>query len=400
MGKLKTIEPLKHAQRYFKKGDLTKEKVEEAIEHCLAIIDANMAKYGERFPWSATKNNAYETFEYVDWTDGFWTGMLWLAYEYTGDDRYFKLAYKNIEVYKRRMDEKLDIAHHDLGFLYSPSVVAAYKLTGDKDARDLALRAAEHLSGRYVEPGGFIQAWGELGHQDSYRLIVDCLLNVPILYWASDESGEAKYREMADHHYQQTILNAVREDASAFHTFFFDSQTGEPLYGKTRQGYSDDSSWARGQAWLIYGLALNQSYNQHSQEADDTLHNFKAVTNYFLNRLPQDLVAFWDLIFTDGDNQSRDSSSTAIAVCGINEMLKYMPETDEYKEVYRKASHALLASLIDDYMTKEVYAAAPLLKHGVYSWHSGKGVDEGNIWGDYYFFEALIRFHKNWKMYW
>ena len=126
----------------------------------------------------------------------------------------------------------------------------------------------------------------------------------------------------------------------------------------------------------------------------------RGMTNYFLNRLPADDVCYWDLIFGDGSGQSRDSSAAAVAVCGIHEMMKYLPETDEEKETYRRAMHGILRSLIQGYVNPDMHPGAPILLHGVYSWHSGKGVDEGNIWGDYFYMEALLRFYKDWQLYW
>ena len=177
---------------------------------------------------------------------------------------------------------------------------------------------------------------------------------------------------------------------------YFDPETGEPVKGVTRQGYSDDSAWARGQAWGIYGIALNYR-NSGIEEAFDL---FKGMTNYFLNRLPQDNVCYWDLIFGDGSGQSRDSSAAAVAVCGMQEMCKYLPETDEDKEVYKYAMHTILRSLIENYANHSHKPGEALLLHGVYSWHSGKGIDVGNIWGDYYYVEALVRFLKDWQVWW
>ena len=188
----------------------------------------------------------------------------------------------------------------------------------------------------------------------------------------------------------------IRDDASAFHTFYFDPETGEPVKGVTRQGYSDDSAWARGQAWGVYGLPLNYRYT-----GDESAFNlFEGMTNYFLNRLPEDDVCYWDLIFGDGSGQPRDSSAAAVAVCGIHEMEKYLPETHPDKETYRYAMHRILRSLTERYVNPETGAGKPVLLHGVYSWHSGKGVDEGNIWGDYFYMEALVRFWKDWNPYW
>lgn len=395
MNKL-NVEALKDSHRFMNNGLLTKEKVEKAIEEAIKKIDHNMSRLGERFPSPNTINHSYQTIENVEWTTGFWTGMLWLAYEYTQDEKYKQLADKHVDSFLERIEKNIAVDHHDMGFLFSPSCVASYKLTGNKKGRKAGILAADKLMTRYQEKGKFIQAWGELGTKDNYRLIVDCLLNIPLLYWASEETGDPKYSEVADKHYQTTIANAIREDASAFHTFYFDPETGKPVGGRTRQGYADDSSWARGQSWLIYGIALN--YNFRPKE--DDFVSYEAVTNYFLNRLPKDLICYWDLIFDDQSQQSRDSSTAAIAVCGMNLMNKYLPESFDKKQVYTYAQHSILESLIDGYTEQLSQGTVALINHGVYSWHSGKGVDEGNIWGDYYYLEALIRFYKDWKMYW
>lgn len=389
-------EDLKNSKIFENITRLTKEEITAALDSALKKIDQNMELLGEQYPQPATSNNKYDMMENTEWTNGFWTGILWLAYEYTNDEKYRKLAEKHVQSFLHRIENKIEVDHHDLGFLYIPSCVSAYKLTGNLDAKRAALLAADQLVSRYQETGEFIQAWGELGAADNYRLIVDCLLNIPLLYWAYEETKNEKYFEIASKHYKTTLKNAVREDASAYHTFYFDPKDGKPLKGVTRQGYRDDSSWARGQAWIMYGIALN--YNYVFDES--AIYNFEAVSNYFLNRLPEDLVCYWDLIFSDKDGQPRDSSAAAVAVCGIQEMNRYLPETNESKHLYNLASHGILRSLINHYTDVEVEGINPLLTHGVYSWHSGKGVDEGNLWGDYFYMEALVRFLKDWKMYW
>lgn len=384
------------SERYINNGLLTEEKLNLAIKNCLRKVDKNIAKLGELFPTPATFNNSYNPIQNIEWTNGFWTGILWLCYEITNDDKYRRLAEKNVDSFLDRIQKNIEVEHHDLGFLYSISCVSAYKLTGSEKGKQAALLAAEKLISRYQEKGEFIQAWGELGAVDNYRLIVDCLLNIPLLYWATEITKDEKYRTIAKKHYISTINNAIRDDGSAFHTFYFDPKTGLPSHGKTRQGYSDDSSWARGQAWLIYGIALNHFY----VENEENIYLFESITNYFLNRLPKDFVSYWDLIFGDNSGQSKDSSATAIAICGINLMDKFLPEIDRYKLIYKYATHSMLESLIDNYTDDLTDGIQALLNEGVYSWHSGKGVNEGNIWGDYFYLEALIRFKKNWKMYW
>lgn len=390
------VEPINRKAEYEAAGFLTREEVTAAMDRVADQVRCNMEYFGTRFPSSATRNQTYGVIDNIEWTDGFWTGLLWLCYEYTGDDAFKNLALKNVDSFLNRVEKRIELDHHDLGFLYSLSCVAGYKLTGSAEGRKAGLLAADKLMERFQEKGGFIQAWGELGARDNYRLIIDCLLNIPLLHWAFLETGNPVYRNAAVRHYEAACNNVIRDDASAYHTFYFDPETGEPLKGVTRQGYSDDSAWARGQAWGIYGIPLNYRYVK-----DDSAFNlFQGMTNYFLNRLPEDQVCYWDLIFTDGSNQSRDSSAAAIGVCGIHEMLKYLPEVESDKNTYRHAMHCILRSLMERYTAPEIKPGNPVLLHGVYSWHSGKGVDEGNIWGDYYYMEALMRFYKDWNLYW
>ena len=390
------VEPINRKAEYEAAGFLTREEVTAAMDRVADQVRCNMEYFGTRFPSSATRNQTYGVIDNIEWTDGFWTGLLWLCYEYTGDDAFKNLALKNVDSFLNRVEKRIELDHHDLGFLYSLSCVAGYKLTGSAEGRKAGLLAADKLMERFQEKGGFIQAWGELGARDNYRLIIDCLLNIPLLHWAFLETGNPVYRNAAVRHYEAACNNVIRDDASAYHTFYFDPGTGEPLKGVTRQGYSDDSAWARGQAWGIYGIPLNYRYVK-----DDSAFNlFQGMTNYFLNRLPEGQVCYWDLIFTDGSNQSRDSSAAAIGVCGIHEMLKYLPEVESDKNTYRHAMHCILRSLMERYTAPEIKPGNPVLLHGVYSWHSGKGVDEGNIWGDYYYMEALMRFYKDWNLYW
>lgn len=396
--KIKTvaIEEIKHPERFLNEPLLTKEEVKSAIDLAMEQLRVNMEYFKEEFPTPATFDNIYPKMDNTEWTNGFWTGELWLGYEYTNEEAMKKLAQANDRSFLDRVKKRIELDHHDLGFLYTPSCMAEYKLLHTPEAKEASILVADKLIERYQEVGGFIQAWGELGKPEHYRLIIDCLLNIQLLFWASEQTGDPKYAQMATQHFYTSANNVIRDDASAFHTFYFDPKTGEPLKGVTRQGYSDDSAWARGQAWGIYGIPLTYRFVKD----EDCFGLFKGMTNYFLNRLPKDHVSYWDLIFGDGSGHSRDSSATATAVCGMHEMLKHLPEVDSDKLTYKYAMHAMLRSLIDNYANREIKPGRPLLLHGVYSWHSGKGVDEGNIWGDYYYLEALIRFYKDWELYW
>lgn len=389
-------EEIKNRERFVNAPAVDRAYVENAIEHVLNKIDQSLDVFTDKFPDSSSENLVYKAIDNVEWTTSFWTGMLWLAYEYTGDEKYRKVAEKQVENFKERIEKRIKVDHHDLGFLYSLSCVSAYKLTGSEEAKAIALKAADLLITRYYEKAGIIQAWGDLNDpKQRGRMIIDCNMNLPLLYWASEVTGTVHYRQIAESHIKQAAKYIVREDASTFHTYYMDPETGSPLFGNTHQGYSDDSCWARGQAWGMYGFPLSYHYT-----SDWCLVELaKKLTNYFLNRLPEDEICYWDLIFTDGEEE-RDSSASAIAICGLLEMAKHLPLTDPEKQIYENAALTMIQSLYENYRTDIDSDANGILKHAVYYKGGGRGVDESCLWGDYYYFEALIRLVKDWKMYW
>ena len=385
----------------FSDFQIPREKLEYALTEALDKIDYSLTTLGYLFPDECSKNNVYAAKDNNDgrstWTTGFWTGILWHAYEITGDAKYKSVASAHVPTFYQRIAEKNGVNHHDMGFLYIPSCVAAYKLDGNEQGKEAALMAADHLITRYHETGKFIQAWGSVGADDNYRLIVDCLLNIPLLYWASEVSGDSTYRDIAYNHFSTTVSVCYRNDGSTYHTYYFDKVTGLPLKGVTAQGASDDSTWSRGQAWGMYGPMLTYIY----EEDERALETFMAAANYFLYYLPEDYIAFWDLSFTDGDDEPRDSSSAAIAVCAMLEAIKHMDENDPYRRLYYNACQRIMNSLIDNYLTKDNPTANGLLLHGTYSKPGNNGVDEMTIWGDYFYMEALHRLLvPAWELYW
>jgi len=383
-------------ERFAATPNLSKEYIKQEIDFCLKKIDENMLVFRDTYPAPASVNNVYPATPNVEWTPGFWTGMLWLAYDVTGDEKYREHAEYQLQSYKDRLDEGIHIHTHDLGFLYTLSCVAAHRLTGNQFAKDVAIQAADLLLNRYLEKAGIIQAWGNLDNPAQRgRMIIDCCLNLPLLYWAYEQTGMEKYNEAAKNHIANAAKYLIREDSSTFHTYYMDPETGEPKFGKTSQGYSDDSAWARGQAWGIYGLPLNYIYNKN----DELIDLSKKLTNYFLNRLPEDFVCYWDLIFTDGDEE-RDSSAASTAVCGMLELIKSMDDADPLKATYKNAAELILKSLADNYTSKNAPESNGLLLHAVYGKPLGNGIDECCIWGDYFYLEALVRMYKDWELYW
>lgn len=394
------IEEIRDRQRFADYGGgLTREMLETAKDNALAIIRDAMPVFVDKFPDDASVNGYYPAVENNDglarWTTGFWTGMLWLAYEMSGDEEFRRIAEGQIPSFAEKIEKKIGVDHHDMGFLYVPSCVAAYKLTGNETAKKAALAAAEHLMTRWREKGGFIQAWGSMDNDAERRLIIDCMINIPLLYWANEVTGDKRFYEVAYKHFKTTVKHIYREDGSTYHTYFFDGKTGEALKGVTRQGWADDSCWARGQAWGIYGVPLTAQY----ADVGFTSETYDAAVNFWANRLPKDFVPFWDLVFNDGDDMPRDSSAAAIAVCGLLEMCKHT-ENEEKICLYRDIADSMMRALIEKYAYRHGDKTNGLLAHAVYSYHDNMGVDECNIWGDYYYMEALARYLTEWKVYW
>lgn len=363
---------------------LDSQKLDYALDFILKRIEQNMKTYSIVFPPPQSNNYRYGIYPNYEWTPSFWTGMLWLAYELTGDDKFKKTAQIQMQSYRDRMIHKVCINTHDIGFIYSLSCVASYKLTGNEYDKETAIMAADHLITRYNEKGKFIQAWGDVGEAGNCRLIIDCLLNIPFLFWTTEVTGDDKYRFVAENHLKTALSVLTRPDYTTHHTYFFSSETGEPLYGKTAQGASDESCWARGQSWGVAGTALNYKYVSEPFVLD----NYNKITNTFINKLPKDNVPYWDMDFKPEDNEPRDTSASAIAACGILEMNKF------YKnDVHLNAVSNMITALIDNYLTENIKGANGILSDGMYSRPTGSK-PESVLWGDYFFFEALMRIKK------
>jgi unsaturated chondroitin disaccharide hydrolase len=375
-------------------------QAKQAYETAVQLVEHNLDTFWNCFPKANSEQNFYEASENVDWTTGFWTGEIWLSYEKTKHPKLKEAALVQVDSFLERIQKKINVDHHDMGFLYTPSCVAAYKLAGSEKAKQAALLAADNLLGRFHEKGQFFQAWGQMGDTDNYRLIIDCLLNMPLLFWATEVTGDSKYRDKAESHIKTAMKCAVRPDDSTYHTFYFDMETGEPTRGVTNQGNRDGSAWARGQAWGIYGSAY--AYSKLKDPA--YLDVFKRVTGYFLTHLPEDLVPYWDFDFDTGSDEPRDSSSGVIAVCGMLEMAKHLPEDEA--AYYTKMARRMLKALVETCAVKSPDESNGLLLHGTYSKKTPTntcrhgGVDECNTWGDYFYLEALTRLSTDWNPYW
>lgn len=371
---------------------LTKNEIENELDWICKKLKTNLGRYQDKFPSAEATNGKYRLKNNDDWTNGFWTGMLWIAFEYTQDETFKMAALDQIKSFERRLKENVVLDHHDLGFLYSLSVGAGYRITKNEEFIPLLKGAADKLLERYQPKGEFLQAWGSLNNREEYRLIIDSLINLPLLFDVWRLTGDERYYEKAVNHYHQVINHIFREDYSTYHTYYFNPENGEPLRGATHQGFRDDSCWSRGQAWAVLGVPLNSSYAPSLRSE----FVYQEAVNYFLSHLPEDVVPYWDFAFTKEDNQVRDSSALAIAACGLltAKNMNLYPNAD-------KLAAGMVKVLSESYTSREKEDNEGLLLHGVYAYQEGKGVDEPNLWGDYYYMEALFRLLRpTWETYW
>ncbi|MGO7040871.1 glycoside hydrolase family 88 protein [Rhizobium acaciae] len=379
---------------------ITDHEVKAALDLAIEQIRRNLPQFTHASQNHSSVGNFYPAVANDQWTAGFWPGELWLAFEHSGEAVFRDAAQVQVQSFLHRIVNRIETDHHDMGFLYSPSCIAAWKLVGDEDGRRAALLAADQLIERFQPIGQFIQAWGRKGVAEEYRYIIDCLLNLPLLYWASRETDDPKYREIALIHARTTLANSVRPDDSTYHTFYMDPVTGAPVRGATKQGYKDDSAWARGQAWAIAGMALSYRY----ERLEEYRQTFDRLLAFYLNRLPADMVPYWDLVFSDGDGEPRDSSSASITACGLLEMADLVEPEPAAR--CRTLARRMVKSLADHYAVKDPTVSNGLVLHATYSKKSpfntcrGEGVDECVSWGDYYYMEALTRLSRSWSSYW
>lgn len=323
------------------------------------------------------------------WTDGFWPGTLWLAYEATGDQKWADQARMSGHRFRERI-----AAHeshtHDMGFLYSPTAVAEHTITGDKDMREMALAAARAITARFNPFGRFIRAWNiwdedateEARKERRGKAIIDTMMNLQLLWWAERETGNAEFGQIAEEHAAITRRYFCRADGSTFHTFIFDPATGETLGGKTHQGYADSSCWSRGQAWAIYGFSLAHAWTGGAEH----LETARLLARYWVDNIPESGVPPWDFDAPDGASLP-DTSAATIAACGLMELAGLVGGSEG--ESYRTVALKSLVTLDQDFIQPAPYMG--LLSGGVSARPRGTGVGVSLVYGDYFYMEALLR---------
>ena len=352
--------------------------------------------YVDRFPHVSTlpaEGLRYLPEENTAWTSSFFPGMMYLAYDRTGDRAFLAHAEEYLASFANRLEQKIGVSH-DFGFLYTLSCVALYKLTGNERARAVALGAADVLAGRYNEKGRYLQAWGEYGVGTPYvKIIVDTMMNLPLLFWAGEVTGDARYTEIATAHAHTCADYLVREDFTSFHSYLMDPVTGRAVEGRTVQGFHDNTTWARGQSWVVTGFALAYRYTGQAR----FLEVSRKAAAVFLENLPADHVPYWDFVFNDRVPDLRDTSAAAIFICGMLELADLLrAQAPAQAEAYHAVARTMVRALYDRYFLHDPDRLG-VLTDAIFHRQEGPVC---TIWGDYFFYEALIRLQKEWRRYW
>ncbi len=320
------------------------------------------------------------------WTNGFWGGMMWLMYHETGKERFKEIA----NILEDKLDECLDIfygLHHDVGFMWLPTSIANYKITKNQKSRKRGLHMATLLAGRYNPAGEFIRAWNDGGEEDTRGwAIIDCMLNIPLLYWATEETSDPRFKQIAMKHADTVMKEFVRPDGSVNHIVEFDPFNGGVVKTNGGQGYENGSSWTRGQAWGLYGFLM--SYKHTGKE--EYLNTSKRIANYFIASIPEDGIIPVDFR-QPKEPKWEDSTAAAIAACGFIEIARQVPEHE--KDMYMNAAIKLLKTL-DSKRCDWTKDCDCILNNCTAAYHR-KEHHFNIIYGDYYFMEAIFKLKGN-----
>jgi len=370
------------------------EWVQEAWNRVIEKITNTSARIGSEFP-HASVNGKYVPEPAHWWTAGFWPGLLWLIYRDTKDD-----ALRNIA---EACEEKLDrvIADyyrldHDIGFMWTLTSVARYKLLGNEESKRRALLAANLLAARFNIQGKYIRAWNpwKPGEDNAGWAIIDCMMNLPLLHWASEITGDPRFKHVAVAHADTVLAHFIRPDGSVRHIVIFDALTGEMIGVNGGQGYSAESAWSRGAAWALYGMAL--SYKNTGEER--YLEASKRAAHFFIANLPEDHVPHWDFRLPADVPKYRDSSAGACAACGLL-LLSRLVRAKE-SDLYRRAGERILFSLYQNYGAFDREDEEGLILHGTSHYPEHKNIDVPLIYGDYFFAEGLSQLMGQDELFW
>jgi rhamnogalacturonyl hydrolase YesR len=337
------------------------------------------------FPQSVNPDGTYKKMPSEWWCTGFFGGSLWYLYEYTKDPEMKAAAEKWTMALKK---EQYNTGTHDLGFMLYNSFGNGYRLTGNPAYKPIMLKGAESLSTRFNPKVGVIKSWNNF-HGYTYPVIIDNMMNLEFLFWAAKTSGNKKFYDISVTHADNTMKNHFRPDYSSIHVLCYDS-VGNVIARKTAQGYSDESAWARGQAWGLYGYVVMYRETKNKKYLDQAVH----IADFFTHHpnMPKDKVPYWDFNSPAIPNDVRDASCAAIAASALLELSGYV------KGEKSKAYFAFAEEVLQNLSKPDYFAASDnhnfLLKHSTGHKPANSEIDTPIIYADYYYLEGLLRYDK------
>lgn len=341
-------------------------------------------KTGEKIPYTTVNGTFVDMFSERPslWTNGFWVGTLWNMYMATQQNHYREMA-EAAEVKLDKVLFGLDglfcNLHHDVGFMWLLSSIANYRLTGNEQSKIRGLMVTNHLAARYNIKGGYITAWNTKEREG--WSIIDTMMNLPLLYWATEETGYERFRQVAQAHADKTAEYMVRSDGSVVHIAEYDQETGELIKTYGGQGYAEGSSWSRGQSWGIYGFALSYLHTGNIAY----LNTAKKIAHYFISCICDDYIPRIDFR-SPSEPVYIDTTAGAIAACGMIEISKHVPEYE--KPLYLSSAMKILKALEKEHCDWTEQSDS-ILQNGSEKYVDGR--HKSIIYGDYYFIEAILK---------
>jgi len=346
-------------------------------------------KDGKSLPRNiAPDSQKWRFINYKDWTSGFWPGTLWYLYENTDDEKWKEQA----DTYSRYLTplSVTPALDHDLGFQIFNSFGNGYRLTGNPEYKDIILKTADTLATLFNPNVGTILSWPrDVPNMEwpQHNTIMDNMINLELLFWASKNGGDKSLYDIALSHADVTMKNHFRPDYTSYHVVVYDRETGEKIKGVTHQGYADNSMWARGQGWAIYGYTMVYRETGDAQYLDLAQKTAKA----YLDRLPNDLIPYWDFDAPNIPNEPRDASAAALVSSALLELSTFTKDSILAKNYLDKAEK-MLVELSNNYQSKDKNSA--FLLHSTGHKPNGSEIDYSINYADYYYVKALLRLKK------
>jgi unsaturated chondroitin disaccharide hydrolase len=368
--------------------------VNKELDYCLQQTSAaikDLKSDSSFIPRSiANGKREWRYVNYRDWTCGFWPGIFWYEYEYSKNDMWKQQAQR----YSQALYPLVDSAaiDHDLGFQVFTSIGNGYRLTGDSIYKSILLRAADTVSKLFNPKVGTMLSWPrEVPGVDwplRHNTIMDNMINLELLFWASKNGGNKQLYDMAVKHAETTMQNHFRTDYTSYHVVVYDTATGKRIKGITHQGYNDSSMWARGQSWAIYGYTMVYRETKDAKFLDFA----QQVTDVYLKNLPDDLIPYWDFNAPDIPNAPKDASAACVVASALIELSTFVNDKIKAEEYRSKAEKMLVSLSSEKYQSREVNDA--FLLHSTGHKPNGGEVDASIIYADYYYLEALLRLKR------